>query len=61
MKLSGKWISPIVSGDCPPTCYYFSLTTFTDDKFVMFGGKTSDGRTNATYIGHCTKSAIVSI
>ena len=26
----------------------------------MFGGKTHDGKTNETYIGHCTISSIVS-
>ena len=57
----GEWLSPIVSGDCPPPCYYFSLTALTDNTFLMFGGETADGRTNATYIGHCTKSTIVSI
>ena len=61
VSLSGQWISPIVSGDCPPPCDKFSLTPLTDDTFVMFGGKTPDGYTNATYIGHCTKSTIVSI
>ena len=51
----------VISGDCPPPCDYFSLTPLTDDTFIMFGGKTPDGKTNATYIGHCTKSSIVSI
>ena len=33
----------------------------TDNIFLMFGGRTADGVTDATYIGHCTKSTIVSI
>ena len=59
--ISGKWISPTVIGDCPPPSNTFSLTSLTDNTFVMFGGKTHDGKTNETYIGHCTKSSIVSI
>ena len=61
LSFSGEWISPIVNGDRPPPCYYFSLTSLTDDKFVLFGGYSPDGYTNATYIGHCTKFTIVSI
>ena len=37
--LSGQWISPTVSGDCPPPCDFFTLTPLTDDTFVMFGGR----------------------
>ena len=58
---SGEWISPIDSGYRPLPCISFSLTSLMDDTFVMFGGETLDGYTNATYIGHCTKSTIVSI
>ena len=58
---SGEWISPTDSGYRPLPCISFSLTSLTDDTFVMFGGETLDGYTNATYIGHCTKSTIVSI
>ena len=56
----GVWISPIASGDRPPPCFFFSLTSLTDNTFIMFGGKTADGQTDAIYIGHCTKSTIVS-
>ena len=60
--LSGKWISPKVRGNCPPPCDYFSLTSLTDDIFVLFGGKIpGNDRTNDVYIGHCTKSTIVSV
>ena len=61
LSLLGEWISPIIHGDCPPPCDFFPLTSLTDDRFVMFGGRTADGQTNAIYIGHCTKSTIVSI
>ena len=62
LSISGQWISPIVSGDCPPPrCSNFTLTSLTDDTFLMFGGYTSDGKTNAVYIGNCTQSTIVSI
>ena len=61
LSLSGNWISPIVSGGCPPPCSHFTLTSLTDDTFAMFGGMTPDGDTNTLYIGHCTKSTVVSI
>ena len=51
----GEWISPNIRGNCPPPCDFFPLTSLTDNTFVMFGGRTADGQTNATYIGHCTK------
>ena len=60
--LSGKWILPKVHGDCPPPCDYFSLTSLTEDIFVLFGGKIpGNDKTNDVYIGHCTKSTIVSV
>ena len=61
ISISGEWLSPIASGDRPLPCDYFSLVSLTNDTFLMFGGNTAAGRTNATYIGHCTKSTIVSI
>ena len=57
LSLSGQWISPIVSGDCSPPCNSFTLTSLTDNTFLMFGGITPDGRTNAV----CMKSTVVSI
>ena len=61
LSLSGQWISSIARGDCPPPCRGFTLTSLTDDTFLMFGGITPDGETNAVYIGNCTQSTIVSI
>ena len=61
LSISGQWISPIVSGDCPPPCNNFTLSSLTDNTFLMFGGSTPDGKTNAVYIGNCTQSTIVSI
>ena len=61
LSISGQWISPIVNGDCPPPCYSFTLTSLTDDTFLMFGGITPNGLTNAVYIGNCTQSKVVSI
>ena len=46
--LSGQWILPTVSGDCPPPCDFVTLTPLTDDTFIMFGGRTHDAKTNAT-------------
>ena len=61
LSLSDQWISPVVSGDCPCPCDYFTLIALTDNTFIMFGGYTPNGETNSLYIGHCTKSVIVSI
>ena len=61
LSLSDQWISPVVSGDCPPPCQDFTLTALTDNTFIMFGGITPNGLSNSLYIGHCTKSVIVSI
>ena len=61
LSLSDQWISPVVSGDRPPPCIDFTLTALTDNTFIMFGGLTPNGLTNSLYIGHCTKSVIVSI
>ena len=60
--ISGQWISPSVSGDFPPYCCYFTLTSLTDNTFLMFGGINYDEEeTNTVYIGNCTQSTIVSI
>ena len=61
LSLSDQWISPVISRDCPPPCQNFTLTALTDNTFIMFGGLTPNGRTNSLYIGHCTKSVLVSI
>ena len=61
LSLSDQWISPVVSGDYPPPCDDFTLTTLADNTFIMFGGLIPNGRTNSLYIGHSTKSVIVSI
>ena len=44
LSLSDQWISPVVSGDCPPPCDDFTLTALTDNTFIMFGGDTPNGR-----------------
>ena len=61
LSLSGQWISPIASGDCPPPCDRFTLTSLTDDTFIVFGGITPKFVSEAAYIGNCTQSNIVSI
>ena len=61
LSLLDQWITPVVSGDCPPPCSDFTLTALTDNTFIMFGGDTRSGKTNSLYIGHCTESVLVSI
>lgn len=49
------------SGDHPPPCDVFTLTSLTTNIFVMFGGLTSNGHSSDVYIGQCIQLAIVSV
>ena len=63
LSLSGQWVLPAVIGDCPLPSSLFTLTALTDDTFIMFCGTSPNGITitNSLYIGHCTKSVVVSV
>lgn len=56
----GQWISPAVTGRGQPR-YLFTLTSLTSNSAVLFGGNTPNGISNTVYIGHFTRSSVVSI
>ena len=58
--ISGQWIIPDISGECPPPCYCFTLTSLPNNRALLFGGYTPDGAVNTVYIAQCTKTAVVS-
>ena len=37
-NIKGKWSSPTISGQCPPPCWGFTLTTLSNNKAVLYGG-----------------------
>uniref|UniRef100_A0A1X7TG13 Death domain-containing protein n=1 Tax=Amphimedon queenslandica TaxID=400682 RepID=A0A1X7TG13_AMPQE len=48
---TGKWISPIVTGDRPPPISSFTLTSITNATAILFGGSTDeDSVSNDVYI-----------
>ena len=64
-NIKGKWSSPTISGQCPPPCWDFTLTTLSNNKAVLYGGcyRDSDGRglNNDVYTVEMTKDTVVSI
>ena len=58
--ISGQWIVPDISGECPPPCDSFTLTSLPNNKALLFGGRTPNGSINTVYIAQCTKTAVVS-
>ena len=38
----GKWTSPTCSGTRPPPCCYCTLTMFSEEEAVLFGGDLGD-------------------
>ena len=66
MYIKGKWCSPTISGQCPPPCLFFTLTTLSNNKAVLYGGGycDSDGGivyNNDVYTVEMTKDTVVSI
>ena len=57
---TGLWINPTVTGDCPPPCSNFSITTINNNRAVLFGGYQDGARSNDVYIGMFTKDSVVS-
>ena len=58
--ISGQWIIPEISGERPPPCDSFTLTSLPNNRALLFGGDTPDGPVNTVYIAQCTKTAVVS-
>ena len=59
--LLGEWITPTVTGDRPPPIHSFTLTSFTNNIAVLFGGNTANGSSNNVYIINFTKTSVVSV
>ena len=63
-NIKGKWSSPTISGQCPPPCWGFTLTTLSNNKAVLYGGQCYDSRIvykNDVYTVEMTKDTVVSI
>ena len=58
--ISGQWITPEISGECPPLYNSFTFTSLPNNRALLFGGNTSNGTVNTVYIAQCTKTAVVS-
>lgn len=58
---SGHWLVPDITGESPPPCSSFTMTSMYNNRALIFGGDTPDGRDNTLYIAQCTKHAVVSI
>ena len=58
--ISGQWIIPEITGECPPPCSSFTLTSLPNNRALLFGGSTPNGSINTVYIAQCTKTAVVS-
>ena len=58
--ISDQWIIPEITGECPPPCNYFTLTSLPYNIALLFGGHTPNGHVNTVYIAQCTKTAVVS-
>ena len=58
--ISGQWIIPEISGERPPPCNSFTLTSLPNNRALLFGGLTLNGPDNTVYIAQCTNTAVVS-
>ena len=61
---SGQWKIPLITGNRPPQCAYFSLNALPGNRGVIFGGTTVDEtgkhRVNDLYLVTCFQDTIVS-
>lgn len=60
---AGLWISPVVTGTCPPPCSAFSFTPLDGNRAVMYGGTidSSSEPTSNVYIASLSKETVVSL
>ena len=55
------WSSPVVTGQAPPPCYLFTLTTVEGKRAAMFGGSTpSSDYSDDLYIVDLERHSVVS-
>ena len=56
------WSSPVVTGQAPPPCSSFTLTTLEGNRAAMFGGTTpSSSWPNDLYIVDLERHSVVSV
>ena len=51
---------PDISGEAPPPCNDFTLTSLPNNRALLFGGYTPNGTINSVYIAQCTQTTVVS-
>ena len=55
-----KWSVPIISGQRPPPCYYFTLNKLSHNRGIMFGGYNGNlVENNDIFIMELTYDAVV--
>ena len=60
--LSDGWSSPVLTGQAPPPCYWFSLTTVGGKRAAMFGGSTPSSLcSDDLYIVDLERHSVVSV
>ena len=57
----GQWISPTITGDRPPPIHDFTLTSINNSSALLFGGVTTNGRSDNVYILSFTDTSVVSV
>ena len=56
------WSSPVVTGQAPPPCYHFTLTTVEGKRAAMFGGTTPSSYSSVDlYIVDLERHSVVSV
>ena len=55
------WSSPVVTGQAPPPCEDFTLTTVEGKRAAMFGGSTESGPSDDLYIVELRSHSVVSV
>ena len=59
--LLGQYITPVISGQPPPPCNWFTYNKVTNNSGILYGGGTPDGESNIVYITKLTKNTVVSL
>ena len=55
------WSSPVVTGQAPPPCYDFTLTTVGEKRAAMFGGYSQSSFSDDLYIVDLKRHSVVSV
>ena len=57
----GGWSSPKVTGQAPPPCTHFTLTTVGEKRAAMYGGWDGPNRFNHLFIVELGKHSVVGV